>query len=212
MSVVLTFTVPGGQFALGRAMPEGGIRAELDRVVPLGNRTPPLLWAYADERALDAYEGRLGEDADVADVSVVDAFEDRRLYRIDWTEPPRGVFAHLEAASASLTGASGDREEWEFSARFPTQDALSEFHDACRDDGIDLSVTSLSRFDPSGERAYGLTANQRETLVRAYDAGFYEIPRDITTVDLATDIGISDQSLSERLRRAHAALVEGTLL
>ncbi|WP_435099321.1 helix-turn-helix domain-containing protein [Halarchaeum sp. P4] len=212
MSVVLTFTVPGGQFALGRAMPEGGIRAELDRAVPLGGRTPPFLWAYADDPALDAFEGNLGEDEGVAGASVVDAFDDRRLYRIDWADPLRGVLAHLEEASASLSDASGTREAWEFTARFPTQDALSSFHGACRDDDIDLTVTSVNRLDPANDQTYGLTASQRETLVRAHEAGFYNIPRDTTTVELAEELGISDQSLSERLRRAHAALVEQTLL
>ncbi|GAA0299080.1 helix-turn-helix domain-containing protein [Halarchaeum salinum] len=212
MSVVLTFTVPGGQFALGRAMPEGGIRAELDRVVPLGDKTPPFLWAYADAPALDDFETRLAGDADVAGVEAVDAFDDRRLYRVDWANADTDVLSHLRAASASLSGATGTRDAWKFTARFPTQDDLSRFHDACRDAGFDLTVTGVNRLDPDEERDDGLTTNQRETLVRAYEAGFYDIPRKTTTVELADELGISDQSLSERLRRAHAALVEDSLL
>ncbi|GGM55173.1 putative DNA binding protein [Halarchaeum rubridurum] len=212
MSVVLTFTVPGGQFALGRAMPEGGIRAELDRVVPLGVDTPPFLWAYADADALDDFQTRLAGDADVADVEAVDVFDDRRLYRVDWASSETCVLSHLRRASASLSGATGTRDAWEFTARFPSQDALSGFHDACREADIDLTVTGVNRLDPTEERDDGLTANQRETLRRAYEAGFYDIPRGTTTVELAEELGISDQSLSERLRRAHAALVERTLL
>lgn len=211
MSVVLTFTVPGSQFALGRATPEGGMRAELDRVVPLGETGPPFLWGYADRRALDDFVECLRDDREIADARVVDGFDDRSLYRIDWADSSTGVMAHLEASDASLREASGDSDAWKFRARFPTQEALSGFHDACRDDGIDLEVTGVNRLDPASETAYGLTASQRETLVRAHEAGFYDIPRDTTTVELAEELGISDQSLSERLRRAHAALIEDTL-
>ncbi|GGN14762.1 helix-turn-helix domain-containing protein [Halarchaeum nitratireducens] len=212
MSVVLTFTIPGSQFALGRAMPEGGIRAELDRVVPLAADTPPFLWAHAGGDALDDFQTRLAGDPDVASVETVDAFDDQRLYRVDWAASGTGVLSHLRRTSASLSGATGTRDAWEFTARFPSREALSEFHDACREAEFDLTVTGVAPLDPLDEPDDGLTANQRETLRRAHEAGFYDIPRGTTTVDLAADLGISDQSLSERLRRAHAALVERTLL
>ncbi|EFW93068.1 DNA binding domain-containing protein [Haladaptatus paucihalophilus DX253] len=52
------------------------------------------------------------------------------------------------------------------------------------------------------------TEQQHETLRSAMDRGYYEIPRRMTTTDLAEELGVSHQAVSERLRRGHRCLVE----
>lgn len=59
---------------------------------------------------------------------------------------------------------------------------------------------------------YGLTEPQRETLTRAVQGGYYSIPRRMSTKDLAEELGISDQTVTERLRRAIVTIVENTLM
>jgi predicted DNA binding protein len=46
-----------------------------------------------------------------------------------------------------------------------------------------------------------LTARQRETLRLAHERGYFEIPREVTLDDLADELGVSNQAVSERLRR-----------
>jgi hypothetical protein len=58
----------------------------------------------------------------------------------------------------------------------------------------------------------GLTDDQREALITAFEKGYYDVPRDATAVDIAADLGISHQALSERLRRAHNRLVKTELI
>lgn len=41
--------------------------------------------------------------------------------------------------------------------------------------------------------------------------GYYDIPRGCTTKELADELGISDQAVTERLRRAIGSLVRHTL-
>lgn len=55
------------------------------------------------------------------------------------------------------------------------------------------------------------TDTHLDTIRRAYEAGYYNVPRDVSGVELAAEFGISDQTLSERFRRAHAKLVEQAL-
>ncbi|MFC7199003.1 helix-turn-helix domain-containing protein [Halospeciosus flavus] len=212
MSVILTFTTSGGDIPFGRALPAGDATAELDRVVPLSDGALPYVWVHATDAEYRRFEDALRSEG-ASDVTVVDEFDDRRLYRITWDEVPDGVTRTLSEVDGgiSLLQASGDRDTWEFEARFPDQSALSTFNDRCREVGIDLDVTSLYQPDPDGTSAHGLTESQRDTLVAALDSGYYDIPRSTTTVELAETLDISDQSLSERLRRAHAALVENTL-
>jgi predicted DNA binding protein len=50
-----------------------------------------------------------------------------------------------------------------------------------------------------------------ETVKAAVESGYYGIPRDTTLEDLATDLNVSHQALSERLRRGHRALIESVI-
>jgi predicted DNA binding protein len=45
----------------------------------------------------------------------------------------------------------------------------------------------------------------------AYKNGYYDIPRTISTNNLADALGISDQALSERLRRGTARMIASAL-
>jgi hypothetical protein len=58
---------------------------------------------------------------------------------------------------------------------------------------------------------FGLTPEQRTTLVSAVHGGYYDIPRGMSTQDLADEYDISDQAITERLRRGIASLVTHTL-
>ncbi|MFC7008889.1 helix-turn-helix domain-containing protein [Halalkalicoccus salilacus] len=41
--------------------------------------------------------------------------------------------------------------------------------------------------------------------------GYYDVPRTVTLTELANKLDISHQALSERLRRAHANLIDRTI-
>jgi predicted DNA binding protein len=52
-----------------------------------------------------------------------------------------------------------------------------------------------------------LSPRQRETFATAYDRGYYEIPRETTTADIAEIVGIERRTAEEHLRRAENKLV-----
>ena len=66
--------------------------------------------------------------------------------------------------------------------------------------------------DPEAGPWYGLSEPQREALMLAVRMGYYDIPRGCTTEDLANELGISDQAVTERLRRAIGTFGRHTLL
>lgn len=53
-----------------------------------------------------------------------------------------------------------------------------------------------------------LTDRQREVFSVAFDAGYYEIPRETTTAEIAAQIGVERRTAEEHLRRAENKLVE----
>ncbi len=71
------------------------------------------------------------------------------------------------------------------------------------------STGSTTRPDSGPD--FGLTPVQRETLLLAVDRGYYAIPRECTTLELAEELDISDQAVTERLRRAIVTVVKNTV-
>lgn len=80
------------------------------------------------------------------------------------------------------------------------------------DAAVSIELTAVHHESPPSARLrYGLTEPQHEALIAAFEAGYYAVPRDVTTTALAKEFGISDQALIERLRRAVSNLVEYSL-
>jgi len=95
----------------------------------------------------------------------------------------------------------------------PSNEALSEFREYCTE--ADLPIDAKRIYNPTTPDAgpwYGVTTAQREVLVRAVEAGYYSIPRGISTEELAEEFDVSDQAVTERLRRGIEGLVTNTLL
>lgn len=71
---------------------------------------------------------------------------------------------------------------------------------------------NIYQLEEGRQGRYGITEEQQEALIRAYTAGYYTIPRKITAKELADELGVSHQALSERLRRGHENVVKNALI
>lgn len=69
----------------------------------------------------------------------------------------------------------------------------------------------LANLEPVDEGSHDgvLTQRQHDALAQALASGYFDVPRRIRLTDLAQDMGMSQSSLSELLRRAQRRLVEG---
>jgi predicted DNA binding protein len=61
------------------------------------------------------------------------------------------------------------------------------------------------------EGATGLTAAQREALLRAYREGYFEEPRETSQEEVADLLDISSTAAGGRIRRGMSKLIETTL-
>lgn len=64
------------------------------------------------------------------------------------------------------------------------------------------------RLIPRTPEHESLTDSQWETLMTAYRMGYFEVPRNASLEDVADELGVTHQSTSERMRRAHDAVCE----
>lgn len=211
MSVIVEFSIPAEEFALGRALAEAPmLSVEIDKMVPTGDETFPYFWVIGDER--DRFDAVLEGEPEIREFEAVDELDTRTLYRAEWNLDADTFLRAMVEHDAVLQEAGGDADTWEFQLRFPDSHVLSEFHSACREAGVDLTVERLyNPIEPSIVDTRQMTEPQRDLIERAYDAGYFEVPRRTTLAELAEELGISDQSVNERLRRGLSALIEATL-
>jgi predicted DNA binding protein len=123
------------------------------------------------------------------------------------------VYAEMVEAGGIIQRCTATAEGWELQVRFPDNEALAHFHDACTHHDLDFDL--LRKYQQAGgndpSEGFGLTVKQRELLVHAVQEGYYEVPRDTDLGVVSETMGISHQAGSERLRRAVSLLVRNAL-
>ncbi|WP_254273132.1 helix-turn-helix domain-containing protein [Haloarcula marina] len=212
MSTIVIGTVPATEFALEHtlaAVPD--VEFECERIIESGDDTVmPLLWARnaPKERLDEAFEA----DASVENVTLLADFGDEYLYRMEWVHHIQLLLGMLTNSEATVLDAYGRDDHWRLRVLFPTRDAFSATHEFCNEHGLTYDVESIREMDGEPAGRFGLTEGQYRALVLATQRGYYEVPQRHTLEELAEEVGVTHQALSERLRRGTAALVEDTLL
>jgi hypothetical protein len=163
---------------------------------------------------LDEFERALDEDGTVGDVRRLSAVGCARVYRVlvgrDRTEAR--IYEALVRLDGYVVEGVGDADGWQFRLAFPDRSAVAEFSDWCASTGVKPMIRSVRPDeDADGAGAYGLTQVQGDTLRGALADGYFEVPRRTTLGDLADRFDVSDQAVSERLRRGTSRLVTRTL-
>lgn len=212
MSVIAHLRIPADSFELGRILDlEAGTSLDLENMIPLGEAAVPFFTVRDTVRS--EFEQRVRNHPSVKALTEVSRHDKETLYALDWKITRDVFFQGIIETEAQLLSGKGTIETWEFELRFPSHDALSAFQEYCENAHIDLDVGRLyNPTRPGTGPWFGLTPIQRETLIRAVEGGFYSIPRQMSTKELAEEFDVSDQAITERLRRAIIALVENTLI
>lgn len=212
MSVIVEIRIPATDFELGRILSVEGLSTiELESLVPVGDATVPLFWIHDSNR--ESFLENVQEHPSVNEAAEMDAFDGQALFSLDWNAKHDPIFAGIDTHDGQLLSAVGTENVWEFELRFPDHDALGACIDFWKGAEIDVEINRI--YNPTESEAYpwyGLTDPQREAMVLAVEMGYYDIPRGCTTKELAAELSISDQAVTERLRRAIATLARQTLL
>ena len=212
MSVVLEFSIPAQKFMLGRVLAgPPAMHCELERIVPTGEMMMPFVWVTGDDHEAFAESVR-GHDS-VAELLILDTVGESGLYRIEWADEPTDLIRGIASTDAVVLQAFGN-ETWEFRLRFPDHDGLSAFHNYVIENDIPCHIErtyTLTETSKSGYR-FGLSPEQREALVLAIRRGYFATPSEVTLGELAEELDISRQALSDRIRRGNEQVLRKVLL
>ena len=169
---------------------------------------------WAEGHDLDAFDEAMRADPTVEGPTMLAEANDRRLYRVEFTDAGREVatFPTWGEFGLVMLDSRGTRDGWLVRIRFPDREALRGFLDVCRERDLSVAIDAVyGATDATEDVGVELTPDQREALATALQAGYFEIPRGATLAEVADLLGISAQATSERLRRGMASLVEAAL-
>lgn len=172
-----------------------------------------MFWAHGGD--FEAFEDGLAADPTVPAWRTLTETADRRLYRADFIEDEAAAttIPTWRDREIVLLEATGGHDGWDVRMRFPDRDSLVAHRESLREHGIDFELQTLySEEDVQSPAEASLTSAQREALVSAYERGYFDVPRRSSQSEIADLLDITPQSLSERLQRGIATLIETTLL
>jgi predicted DNA binding protein len=211
MATVMEFRSPADEFPLGTVFETlPGATVELERLIPQEKFVVPYFWVRGAET--DDVEVAFGSHAGVNDVTLVDSVGDEYLLRAEWDREYEGILTALAETDLAVLSATGSKDGWQFEVRGESRADIGDFRTYCQDHDIPIEITAVHALLPIQGEGYELTDTQREALVLAYERGYFDSPRRTSLADVADDLGISQQSLSSRLRRGHKRLVGATLV
>jgi predicted DNA binding protein len=123
------------------------------------------------------------------------------------------AFAPEQVDAAQIEPTTITTEGWHETKVFRTFEGFADFQQRCREHDIGFELISVSPESGSNsdDSEYGLTDRQQEALTLALARGYYESPRQVSTEELAEELGISQPATSDLLRRAERQLMSAAL-
>jgi predicted DNA binding protein len=193
-----------------QALPDGKIGVVSDVGTDPRNDAH-YFWIEASD--FDVVEEALSADPTVADWSGIVQKEDRRTYRITYSDEAK----LLTPTVGDLGGLTVDSETyadgWVLTLQLPDHATLYELNTFVHESGMHLDILELEHSaEVADRRDYGLTEFQREALLAAYVHGYYDDPRETTLEGLTEYLDITPTAVSGRLKRGSAQLIREVLM
>ncbi|WP_266082027.1 helix-turn-helix domain-containing protein [Haladaptatus caseinilyticus] len=205
---IVEVTIPAEQFALEHTLGElETVTLEIKQMVATNRDSlMPFAWIETDERT--AIEEALTNDESVADFQLIAELDTECLYQLEWVARIDHLIRILVEENGTVLAATGQDDTWHLRLLFADHDAVRNTTEYCENNGLDFTVNNILEFNTDHRNRFDLTETQQRALQLAAERGYYSVPRDSTADDLAEELGITHQALSERLRRAHGNLVD----
>ncbi|WP_255169089.1 helix-turn-helix domain-containing protein [Natrononativus amylolyticus] len=207
MATIAEFRLGTAGTALGSTLTQHpSIDCEFERVVESEH---PAVWFRDTER--DTVDAALEADPSVDRFEPLTGDDGRWLYEIEFGDEFWTLGELFLSHRGTLLSAKGRADGWVLRVRYPDRDYLRLTYEELRETDAAVDVGRIYDLTEESSLEIGLTPEQYEALTAAVEHGYFEIPRRISMQNLATELDISHQALSERLRRAYGTLANAEL-
>jgi len=175
--------------------------------VPVSGEPVPYFVARGrDRERLDDF---LDDHANIERFEPVSDGPEGRLYRCEWATRDGEIISAIRECDGIVRRMVGTRYGWSLSVYFPSNELTTRFHDAClsRDIDIDVRRVEPARLDDRHPPDIALSEKQLTALRLAFERGYFETLKETGLDNIASQLDITEQALSQRLRRALRHLV-----
>ena len=212
MSLIAEFTFRHPGLPLMSALDAVGVQLDVEQAVA-SDPDRPVLFVWAFDGDLDAFESAATEDETVGDITLVEDAGNRRLYRVHVSDAAEmSLYPLDDRMQASRLDVTSSVDGIDARLRFPDRESLSEYQPMIEEKGVDVTLRRVyGESDAVFGGEYGLSVKQREALKAAVTAGYFGVPRQASLADISDELGVSTQAVSERLRRGVTTLVQNAL-
>lgn len=128
--------------------------------------------------------------------------DDGHLYVIAFTAPelPEQLADEADELIGTCEPELGDRTAT--MSLVGPQESISRTIREYETAGVSPNLEKLGSYDGGSQPLDELTDRQREVIQTAYDMGFYEVPREVSTEDVAEELALDPSTVAEHLQRA----------
>lgn len=161
----------------------------------------------------ETFESALDDDPTVSEAARMITTDHFRIYRCRLRSTEYLVLARGVELGLRLLETTGTEAGWYATLEVPEMETLQRFQEYCEQKGVTLSIQKLYHTEETGYvGAYGLTPQQRDAIITAHEAGYFNEPRDTSLTGVAATLGVSPSAANGRLRRGLRNLIRMTVL
>jgi predicted DNA binding protein len=157
----------------------------------------------------ERFESGLRADHTVRFERVV-SVDGEAIYRFEYTERAELFSPEITRANGVVLNIENVDTGWSMKVWVPDRRSLRYLWEYAAANDIRIELQRINDYAGLLE-GFGLTATQREAVLLALDAGYFEEPREASLSDVASELDISQPAAGGLLRRGLKRLVLSTL-
>ena len=162
---------------------------------------------------LSRFEDGLRNDHTIGEFErVIETRDEKAIYRFEYTDDAKVISPIISSANGVILEMTNDGNGWILTVWMPNRKNLAPLWNYAEQDDIAIDLLRVNEYASLGKTDAGLTDSQREALLVALEAGYYDDPRNATLSDVAADLDISQPAVSGLLRRGTKRLIVSSLL
>lgn len=184
---------------------------QLEREWTIADRmSDPVLFTWAGGGDFEQFEAAIPDDPTIQEFECIDEEDEKRLYRVivdrSVITNPAPIDRETGASRISIETTS---EGAVLELRLPDREALREYIDRLQEEGFTVDLLRVHPADVEAE-GHSLSEKQADALQEARAAGYFRVPRETDLETLSDRLGVSEQAVSERIRRGLDAVLAET--
>jgi len=200
--IVLTKTVTHDRSSKVKSVSEAGT-----------DPTSGKFFYHIESADFPRFEDGLRKDNTIGEFErVIETRDEKAIYSFEYTDQAKILSPVISVANGVILDMKNEGSAWIIAVWMPERTDLVHLWDYAEQNGIDIDLLRVNEYASLGNTDAGLTDSQREALLVAFEAGYFEEPRNATLSEVATDLDISQPAASGLLRRGIKRLIVSSMM